>query len=360
MGAVRRTYEEWLQKDPLGRLRLQVQRPEGIEAWPRTGKRIVNMLLQSLPEKLKLELVASRNLSATQIMFKLFCLYQPGGQAERASLLHFMTDQKMAQTPSELASNLRQWIRLLSRSEELGLVLPDPMVLAGVLGKFSDSLSKQGTQVGFRLASTRQQLQMDCRPTLADVKTFAEYLLAESEDLTVNVQVNVGNGGPTKPSVKSLELPDQTGKDESKPQGPQPVNAGQTTSKVPCRFWGTDEGCRKADKCKFVHSLLDPKDARCFLCSGLVMGRYGKKDCPQANWKRKVAKTQTEKGSRKGDEGKGKGGSETSDQNPKNETTGRDDGNGKGTEPRMGEASSSGDSVSKNWGSPPQNAPIPN
>ena len=147
--------------------------------------RKANRQFQSIPEKLKLELVASRKLSATQIMFKWFCLYQPGGQAERASLLHLMTDQRMAQTPSELASNLRQWIRLLSRSEELGLVLPDPMVLAGVLGKFSDSLSKQGTQVGFRLASTRQQLQMDCRPTLFDVKTFAEYLLAEAEDLTV-------------------------------------------------------------------------------------------------------------------------------------------------------------------------------
>ena len=42
MNAVRNTYEEWLQKDPLGRLRIQVQRPEGIEAWPRTEKRIVN------------------------------------------------------------------------------------------------------------------------------------------------------------------------------------------------------------------------------------------------------------------------------------------------------------------------------
>ena len=348
MGAVRSTYEEWLKKDPLGRLKIQVQRPEGIDAWPRTEKRVVNMLLQAIPEKLKLELVASRKLTATHIMFKLYCLYQPGGQAEGASLL--MTDQKMAQTPSELASNLRQWIRLLSRSEELDLVLPDPMVLAGVLGKFSDSLSKLGTQVGFRLASTRQQLQMDSRPTLPDVKTFAEYLLAEAEDLTVNVQVSVGSSGNPKPAVKSLGCSDQTGRDDGKPQGPQPVNAGQTTSKVPCRFWGTDEGCRKADKCKFVHTLVDPKDNRCFLCSGVG---HGKKDCPQANGKRKVAKTQTEKGSRKGEKGKGKGSAETSDRNPKNETE------GKGWEPRVGEASSSGDSVSKTLGSTPQNPPNP-
>ena len=107
-------------------------------------------------------------------------------------------------------------------------------------------------------------------------------------------------------------------------------------------------------KCKFVHSLLDPKDNRCFLCSGIG---HGKKDCPQANGKRKVAKTQTEKGSRKGDKGKGKGGSETSDQNPKDETTGRD--KRKGGESRMGEASSSGDSVSKNLGSQPKNGPNP-
>lgn len=99
MEEVRKTYEDWLPKDPLGRLRLQVKRTETIEAWPRTEKRAINMLLQAIPEKLKLELVSSRKLSVTQIMFKLFCLFQPGGQSERASLLHLMTDQKMASNP---------------------------------------------------------------------------------------------------------------------------------------------------------------------------------------------------------------------------------------------------------------------
>ena len=94
-----RTLKHFLErlKDPLGRLRLQVERTENIDAWPRTGKRVINMLLQAIPEKLKLELVASRKLSVTQIMFKiLFCLFQRGGQSERASLLHLMADQKLA------------------------------------------------------------------------------------------------------------------------------------------------------------------------------------------------------------------------------------------------------------------------
>ncbi len=73
----------------------------------------------------------------------------------------------MGTTVGECAVSLiRQWLRWLTRSEELNLALPDPMVLAGVLGRVSDTLSKSGAQVaqvGFRLASTRQQLQLDCR-----------------------------------------------------------------------------------------------------------------------------------------------------------------------------------------------------
>lgn len=88
-------------------------------------------------------------------------------------------------------------------------MLPDLMVVAGVLGEFSDSLSKQGTQVGFRLAS---KMHMDSRPSLDHVKTFAEYLLAEAEDLTVNVVGNAGNGGAAEPIVKSLSLELESGK----------------------------------------------------------------------------------------------------------------------------------------------------
>ena len=39
----------------------------------------------------------------------------------------------------------------------------------------------------------------------------------------------------------------------------------------------SEKGCRRGDRCKFKHSLLNPKDNRCFHCSGL---NHTRKDCP--------------------------------------------------------------------------------
>ena len=44
-----------------------------------------------------------------------------------------------------------------------------------------------------------------------------------------------------------------------------------------CRFWMTEKGCRRGDRCKFKHHRLSPKDNRCFHCSGLNHSRTA---CP--------------------------------------------------------------------------------
>jgi len=308
MDTVRKSYEAWLTEDPLGRLRLKVEIPPNAVAWPRTEKRALAMLLQSLPDKLRGEMVAARKLTTPQLMFKLFCMFQPGGQAERSSLLQLLTEFKGNGNPQEMASAMRQWLRWLDRSEELGLVLPDPMVLAGVLGRTSDSMSKLGSQVAFRLSSTRQKLTIDGRPSLGDVKVFAEYLLAEAEDLSLNA-ANQSGSSVGKPAVKMMFTP-ETNRDavvegRDKERGLVPINSSQVTSKNPCKFWMTDEGCKRGDKCKFLHTVLDPKDGRCFQCSGIG---HGKKDCPHQQ-RKKIAKTQADRSTRKPglDGGKGSG-----------------------------------------------------
>lgn len=175
MNTVQDSYEKWLLDSPLDRLRRTVEIPLRAQAWPRTEKRAVTMLLQSLPDPLKTEMVSSRRLTTPQIMFRLFCLFQPGGQNERSTLLQLLSEFKLGSVVHEHAGALRQWIRWLERGEELGIVLPDPMILSGVMSRASDVVGKAGAQVGFRLASARQQLQLDNRPSMPDVKLFAEY-----------------------------------------------------------------------------------------------------------------------------------------------------------------------------------------
>lgn len=93
-----------------------------------------------------------------------------------------------------------------------------------------------------------------------------------------------------------------------------PGNASSVVSKTPCRFWMTDEGCKKGDKCRYTHTVLDPKENRCFSCSALG---HGKRDCPVLN-RKKMAKTQTEKGQK----GLGKGNKLDPERNPQSSGSG--------------------------------------
>ena len=71
----------------------------------------------------------------------------------------------------------------MSRSLELNLALPDPIILSGVLHRFADALGKLGgTQLAYRVASVRQELGVDIRPGAVSIEQYAEYLQSEAEE----------------------------------------------------------------------------------------------------------------------------------------------------------------------------------
>lgn len=66
----------------------------------------------------------------------------------------------------------------MSRSIELNLALPDPIILGGVLHRFAGALGKLGgTQVSYRVASVRQELAVDVRPVALLIEQYVEYLV---------------------------------------------------------------------------------------------------------------------------------------------------------------------------------------
>ena len=65
----------------------------------------------------------------------------------------------------------RRWVCWVCRAEELHIGIPDSMVLIQALSKIADNLTKHGgSQVGFRNAAARQELQVDPQPTLESTK----------------------------------------------------------------------------------------------------------------------------------------------------------------------------------------------
>ena len=312
-------YHEWLQLGPLERLRLKPQLESQTQLWPRTERRALSMLLQAIPEHVRNEVISARKLTTDQVLFRLFCTYQPGGASERTKLLQAISDCKCGETVKDVLNWVRTWRRYVGRARELGVTLPDALVLVGVLQQGSEFLSQRSPQVAYRLNMIRQQLGLDQQPNTRNVMTYSEHLQAEAEELVLTSGGSVEVMKPPKtfgkPGVKALNdggglEPPKTLSDGSKGLSKGGVAAsaagsGSTSNSGPgvCKFWGSDEGCKRGDRCKFSHCMLNPKDNRCFGCSAIG---HTKRDCPHV--KKKMARAKSNGASRRESEDLGGGG----------------------------------------------------
>jgi hypothetical protein len=85
-------------------------------------------------------------MSSVEIVFTLLCKYQPGGAQERTVLLRELNENKLTANAGvkEILNTLRTWRRNLGRASELGVQLPDPLPLMGLLSKWSDAPCRVG------------------------------------------------------------------------------------------------------------------------------------------------------------------------------------------------------------------------
>ena len=147
-----------------------------------------------------------------------------------------------------------------------------------VLNKVGEVICRGNGQVGFRIASIRQELMVDVLPELDNIKLYAEFLQAESEELALATSGKAQAATPA-PAAPNAGNPVIKAVADYKPAEGTP--GGWDKKKAPgatCRFWGTDGGCRKGNGCGYVHSWDGiVKTNRCFLCSGVG---HAKKDCP--------------------------------------------------------------------------------
>ena len=76
------------------------------------------MLLQAISKTIYNEIVASRRMTAARAMFKLYAVFQPGGQTERTSLLQLLVDWKPPSSSAvDMAGPIGKWIRWVVRAE---------------------------------------------------------------------------------------------------------------------------------------------------------------------------------------------------------------------------------------------------
>ncbi|CAE7599592.1 GIP, partial [Symbiodinium sp. CCMP2456] len=267
-------YMRWQLASPLDRIRIvpEVSATLGLAAYQRLEARAYQMLVRAVPEQIHQDLVASRHISTVALLYRVLCLFQPGGLAERQQLLQGLTAPPAVSSFADLSNGLRRWFRWFGRCGRLGVQVPDASLLLHGVDQLAAKLVASDAQLSFRMAMLRNTLRLDYTPVVEAVAEYAKAVQAEAELMSIS-----GGDDPKKrPRVAALSRP-------------------------PCNFWMTPQGCANGRACQHHHDLQAVQGVgRCWECSS---EQHMRPECP-------VYKKRTE-GSEGGDkrreEGKGAG-----------------------------------------------------
>ena len=145
------------------------------------------------------------------------------------ALLQQLVEQRAPQVMREWLLALRNWRRWLVRIGELNIQPPDPVLLLATLDRFSMILSKNNSQVAFRLQVSRAALKVDILPTAYSVQQFAEALQAEGEAAALSGAQQPKEVTKVK-ALDSKDKPKDIPKDQ-KPDGPKDKSNGKDGGK---------------------------------------------------------------------------------------------------------------------------------
>jgi len=123
------------------------------------------LLLEAIPKTLSDELVSSRGIHPTQILFGVMTKFQPRGLEERCQLLTKLEEVNVSETAEEAVKKLVTWERRIKRAEELKLTIPDSSRLMSALMKMVAKVLSADSQLEFRVQLSRSTLEADLSPT---------------------------------------------------------------------------------------------------------------------------------------------------------------------------------------------------
>ena len=289
---VEESYARWLGATQLERLSIK---PEGAEyavtgRWARVNARACQLLLNAVPEGVRSDLIARRaTQDVTQMVFRLFVTYQPGGSSERGHTLMQLQSPATGNTIQETLEILRSWPRHLRRCRQLGMSIPDPTVLAKALDAATMKTIATSPDAQFRTQLLRTSLRLDAKPTISNVEDYQRHLQAEVEQMAIAM----GAEAVAKVRATSTNSP-ATGS----PSSATTTHHGKEgAADNQCRYFAKPTGCRRGDKCPYRHDLMVfPKDQRMKKCMACGAEGHRAKECPTKNPGRKGGGPKREEG----------------------------------------------------------------
>ena len=303
-------YQDHQGLGPMDRLTHDVTPSEKLKSprWGRLERRVTSLLLASLPEAQKDEMIATKTLSPLGIISKLMVAYQPGGVSEKGIILRNLENPPEAATLAGALTSLRRWLRWKRRAEDVGVALPDATIMIKGINKITRKILENHKELNFRISLARTTLMVESVPRMTTVNKFAEHLVAEVEQV-VHLDLKAKKEDP-KVAAKRFENEGGAQKGYGKGRDEAPSSSKREET---CRFFLTDGGCKKGRSCEWKHVLDEQR--RCWTCGGKD---HLANNCPRADQHAEDSPPRSFKGEGKGG-GKGKEGKGAARFNKKDE-----------------------------------------
>ena len=183
-GPATAAYRRWLVADPLGRLSIDPSTVKGdfdFRLYGRVESRAVSLLLASVPQSVRDDVVTNRWLTSAAILFRVLCIFQPGGSSERSHLLSQLVSPEACKSFGDAIKILRKWQQGLQRAAEIHATLPDASLLLRGVDNATSGLLTANPMIGFRVNAFRHQLAIDYNPTVTAVMQLVKLIQAECE-----------------------------------------------------------------------------------------------------------------------------------------------------------------------------------
>ena len=162
--------------------------------YQRVESRAVTLVLASIPPNLRDEAVSNRWLTTASLLFRMQCVYQPGGSSERSMLLSQLVSPEIMKTCGGAVTALRKWLQHFNRVQELQASLPDSSLLLKRIDGATASLMAQYPALNFRVNSFRNRASLDYNPSVTTVLQLVRLLQAGFESASGDEFYGQGKG----------------------------------------------------------------------------------------------------------------------------------------------------------------------
>ena len=237
--------------------------------WYRLERRVLTLLLSAMPRGVKEDTITHRVENVTSVLYRLHVLYQPGGTAERTAILGHLSGSTGTEDPTEVVARLRKWRRYLARADEMGIAAPDASILLKGLDLTLQKVLEKFPEVKFRLDLARNDLRLSSAPTQDSVLKYYQHALAELQQVAPSPK---RQAEPARLKGATTTTGAGTGGSTSTPGSP-------TKSKGPCKFFASDNGCKRGSTCPYTHEFTSKAERkqRCWTCGAT---NHRQSECP--------------------------------------------------------------------------------